>query len=126
MPANFNPECVYEKSTDSSGNPVWSTYGCKLVDVQPENDLAICSCTHMSRFSVGENISTLDVEVSDVWPLTGPSDDTDFNRQPVMIFVCSFFWLIIIITIVADRLVLSKRQRIIDRAESQDGMQIQT
>lgn len=115
MPEDFVGICVYETSRNDDDSSNWSTAGCILVETNHENSTCRCKCTHLSRFTIIEAGAEGTV-ISDVVEITTDSeDDTDFYRQPIMIYVTSFFWMLIIITVIFDRIVLTRKQRIGDK-----------
>jgi hypothetical protein len=113
MPEDFEPDCVYETGTDESGNPIWSSEGCTRISIDYVNSTVTCNCQKLARFTAGVGLVVADVtdpvSASGIADDDSDSDDTDFTRLPVMIYLTSFLWLMIIVTGVYDKILNTKR-----------------
>ena len=64
MHAFFSPSCVYASEIDEvNGATKWSTDGCVLKEIREAEQTVVCQCTHLSRFTAGEDLEAVEAEV---------------------------------------------------------------
>ncbi len=114
MTANYDPECVYQTntiSTDITAAATWSTRGCSLNATNTADSTITCCCTHLSTFSTQNRVAT----VADIIRVTGrveSSDDTDFERAPIMLLIAAVIMIVLFCVAFIDWIYGGKQSRV--------------
>ena len=117
----FSPFCVYATSyNETSGDTTWSKEGCELESVSTTEGTVLCKCTHLSRFTAGEDLITVEPE-----PVVVVEEDDDDGSKtttfPIMILFLGILLLAIIISAVSER--IKRRQEFLRINQSSISLQ---
>ena len=89
MHAFFSPSCVYASEIDEvNGVTKWSTDGCVLKEVRQVEQTVVCACTHLSRFTAGEDVVAFDADIVSITKKekdTSSSEAESYKVFPIML-----------------------------------------